>query len=204
MKKDYNILIMGDSIAYGTGDTENKGIGNRYRELIKDNNPKKIIQSNISVPGYESRDLALLIKDKENIKKISRADLIIISIGGNDLNRTEYNDSESLDFNYSKTLKNYKNNLILILNKVRNINSDAKIAMIGLYNPNTKVHPALSRLILNWNYETRLILNDYRKAFYIPTYEKFQNHLDDYLSYDKFHPSSKGYALISKELYEIL
>lgn len=204
MKKDFNILVIGDSIGFGIGDKNNRGIGLRYKELIKDSISKKIIVTNISVPGYESQDLALLIKDKKNISKISSADLIIISIGGNDLNRTEYKDNESLDLNYTKTLETYKNNLVSVLNKIRSVNLDAQIAMIGLYNPSMKENLIETRLILNWNYQTRLILNEYNKAFYIASYEKFQNHLQEYLSEDMFHPSSKGYEVITKELYEII
>lgn len=204
MKKDFNILVIGDSIGFGIGDTNNRGIGLRYKELIKDNNSKKIIVTNISVPGHESKDLALLIKDKENISKISSADLIIISIGGNDLNRTEYKDNSSLELNYTKTLETYKNNLVSVLNKIRSVNLNAQIAMIGLYNPSMKENLIETRLILNWNYQTRLILNEYNKAFYIASYEKFQNHLEEYLSEDMFHPSSKGYEVITKELYEII
>ncbi|NLC65699.1 MAG: hypothetical protein GX752_02000 [Clostridium sp.] len=204
MKKDFNILVIGDSIGFGIGDTNNRGIGLRYKELIKDNNSKKIIVTNISVPGHESKDLALLIKDKENISKISSADLIIISIGGNDLNRTEYKDNSSLELNYTKTLETYKNNLVSVLNKIRSANLNAQIAMIGLYNPSMKENLIETRLILNWNYQTRLILNEYNKAFYIASYEKFQNHLEEYLSEDMFHPSSKGYEVITKELYEII
>lgn len=204
MKKDFNILVIGDSIGFGIGDTNNRGIGLRYKELIKDNNSKKTIVTNISVPGHESKDLALLIKDKENISKISSADLIIISIGGNDLNRTEYKDNSSLELNDTKTLETYKNNLVSVLNKIRSVNLNAQIAMIGLYNPSMKENLIETRLILNWNYQTRLILNEYNKAFYIASYEKFQNHLEEYLSEDMFHPSSKGYEVITKELYEII
>lgn len=198
------ILILGDSIGFGVGDEENQGIGERYLDLIdeKDGNKKTI--TNSSVPSYESNELVKLLKSAENKANISKANLIIISIGGNDLNRLEYEDSVSLTLAFEEALKNYKENLALIIKEIRAINPDAQLALIGLYDPYSKEEPEKTRLLLEWNYETRLIVDSDVKFAYVPTYELFKYHLTDYLSPDEFHPNGLGYQVIAEELDRIL
>lgn len=203
-KESSEILILGDSIGFGLGDEENLGIEKRYLDLInkKDENKKEI--TNISVPGYESKDLVSLMKDGENNTSISNASLIIISIGGNDINRLEMEDTIRLTVAFEEALKKYQTNLNLILKEIRAINPDAQLAFIGLYNPYSKEEPEKTRLLLKWNYETRLIVNSDVKFAYIPTYELFEYHLTDYLSPDEFHPSGLGYQVIAEELNRVL
>ncbi|WP_034551805.1 GDSL-type esterase/lipase family protein [Carnobacterium funditum] len=199
-----DILILGDSIGFGVGDEENLGLEKRYLDLVNKNNENKKAITNISVPGYESNELVDLIKSGENKSSISNANLIILSIGGNDLNRLEYEDNVTLTIAFEEALKNYKQNLEFIIKEIRTINPDAQLACIGLYNPYSKEEPEKARLLLKWNYETRLIVNADVKFAYIPTYELFEYHLNDYLSIDEFHPSGLGYQVIAEELYRIL
>ena len=198
------ILILGDSIGFGVGDEENLGIGKRYLDLIDEEDENKRTITNISVPSYESNELVNLIKSAENKASISKANLIIISIGGNDLNRLEYEDSVSLTLAFEEALKNYKENLALIIKEIRAINPDAQLALIGLYDPYSKEEPEKTRLLLEWNYETRLIVDSDVKFAYVPTYELFKYHLTDYLSPDEFHPNGSGYQVIAEELDRIL
>lgn len=198
------IVILGDSIGFGIGDEENLGIEKRYAELInkEDENKKEI--TNISVPGFESSDLVNIIKTGENTKVLSKATLIILSIGGNDLNRLEYEDDLTLTLAYEETLKKYQENLVFIVNEIRSVNPDAQLAFIGLYNPYSKDEPEIAKFLLEWNYQTRLIVNRDAKFAYIPTYELFEYHLDDYLSQDDFHPNGAGYQVIVEELDKII
>lgn len=198
------ILILGDSIGFGIGDEESLGLEKRYLDLINKENEDKKDTTNISVPGYESNDLVNLIKSGEDSASISDASLLIISIGGNDLNRLEYEDVVALTISFEEALKNYKENLKLIIEEIRTINPDAQLAFIGLYNPYSKEEPEKARFLLEWNYETRLILDSDAKFAYIPTYELFEYHLDDYLSLDEFHPSGAGYQVIAEELDRIV
>lgn len=198
------ILIMGDSIGYGIGDEENLGIGKRYQDLMNTENQTKLEITNISVPGYESDDLGVLIKSQENQSIIAEADLIIISIGGNDLNRLKYTDELTMSISFKETVKKYKENIETIINEIRTVNTDSQLAFIGLYDPFDKKEPQKTKFLLEWNYETRLIIDTDLKSSYIPTYEEFEYHLDEFLSADRFHPSAEGYQIIAEALYRIL
>lgn len=198
------IVLMGDSIGFGIGDEENLGLEKRYLEMInnKEGNEKTAI--NISVPGHESADLVNVLKSGENNAIISAASLLIISIGGNDLNRLEYEDAVTLTVSFEEALNKYKENLKSIMKEIRAINPNAQLAFIGLYNPYSKEEPEKARFLLEWNYETRLILDSDVHFAYVPTYELFEYHLEEYLSLDEFHPSGTGYQVIVEELDRII
>lgn len=199
----YKILVLGDSIGYGIGDNENMGIGNRYAELIGPREDKDIIVSNLSVSGAVVSELEQSIS-QINPSLIAEADLIILSIGGNDLNRLQFQDSVNVDVEYQEVLSVYKMSLGKIIESLRKGNTGAQLAVVGLYDPYDNEDPSKTRLLLNWNYETRLLIQNDPKVVYIPTYEQFQYNLDRYLFIDEFHPSSVGYQVIAETLFKIL
>ncbi|HEY5556972.1 GDSL-type esterase/lipase family protein [Acetobacterium sp.] len=199
---DKNILVLGDSIGFGVGDEPDMGIGKRYAVLI---DPEKTIAvSNLSVSGAISSELAALVEDPENAPFISAADLIIISIGANDLNSLQYEDALSLDAAFQETFNTYQENLEATLNRIRNLNPEAQIALIGLYNPYPEQDPQKSQKLFEWNYKTQLIADADLKTAYIPIDDQVKYHLDTYLAADQFHPSSIGYQVIAEELDRVL
>ncbi|SFC01332.1 Lysophospholipase L1 [Alkalibacterium subtropicum] len=199
-----DILVLGDSIGFGVGDEENLGIGERYLNLLDDDSETGKTVTNISVPGFESSQLASLIESDEYSASISSAELIILSIGGNDLNNLNLEDTATLTLAFDETLNIYKENLTFILSEIRSINPDAQLAIIGLYNPYSDDAPQNAPFLLEWNHETRLIVNSDVGFAYIPTYELFDYHLDEYLSPDDFHPNGTGYQAIAEILFRIL
>lgn len=197
-----SILVLGDSIGFGVGDQPDMGIGKRYAALIAPDNPLPV--TNLAVAGASSADLAALVAAPENSAFISAADLIIISIGGNDLNRLQYEDTLSLDRAFQETLSGYQKNLEATLNRLRALNPEAQIALIGLYNPYPDQDPQKSQKLLEWNYQTQLVAAAAKKTAYIPTDEAFKYHLPSYLAADQFHPSSLGYQVMAEALDRIL
>ncbi len=199
---DEKILVLGDSIGYGIGDDPNMGIGKRYATLI--DSEKNIDVTNLSVSGAISSELATLVDNPENAPFIATANLIIISIGGNDLNRLQSEDPLSLDTAFQETFSTYKKNLEAILNRIRALNPEVQIALIGLYNPYPEQDPQKSAKLFEWNYKTQLIADADLKTAYIPNYDQFKGHLKTYLAADGFHPSSIGYQVIADTLDRVL
>lgn len=197
-----SILVLGDSIGFGVGDEPDMGIGKRYAALVDPDNT--ITVANLAVAGAISADLAALVAAPENASFISAADLIIISIGGNDLNRLQYQDALSLDTAFQETSNSYQKNLEAILNRLRSLNPEAQIALIGLYNPYPEQDPQKSQKLFEWNYQTQLLAATDKKTAYIPTDDAFKYHLQTYLAADQFHPSSIGYQVIAEALDGVL
>lgn len=196
------ILVLGDSIGYGVGDDPDMGIGKRYAALIDPERTSEV--ANLSVSGAISADLATLVAAPENAAVISAADLIIISIGGNDLNHLETTDTLSLDAVFQETITSYQKNLEATLKRIRTLNPEAQIALIGLYNPYPDQDPQKAQKLLEWNYKTQLLAAAALKTAFIPTDEAFKYHMNSYLAADSFHPSSSGYQVIAEALNRIL
>lgn len=198
------ILALGDSLAFGIGDEGNLGFLKRYEGLLKKEKNQEVESINLSIPGYKSDQLLQLLISQENNEEIKAADIIIISIGGNDIKNIEYTDEISTEIVYREALKKYKVNLESSIKEIRKLNPNTQLAIVGLYDPYKKEEPEKTRFLLEWNFETRLIVNNDFKMVYIPTYEKFEYHLKEYLSEDNFHPNGQGYQIIAEELFAIL
>jgi len=199
-----SILILGDSIGFGIGDDPNQGIGRRYAALLDPEGIKDIQITNLSIPGSKVSELFELVKQPENVAALSEATLIILSIGGNDLNNIDDLDVLSLEIDYKETLEQYMEALQGIVNSIRALNNRAQLAIVGLYDPYAENDSNKTSLLLQWNYETQRIAASDLRMIYIPTYELFQYNLSTYLAADQFHPSSVGYQAIAEALYRIL
>lgn len=204
MAEASDILVMGDSLGAGVGDEENRGFGERFAQLLMEADGEERNLINLSVPGYESPQMLELIESGEYDSAIASTELILISIGGNDLNRLQVNDSQTISIEFEEALTTYLSSLEQSLTAIRALNPDAQLALIGLYNPYRQSDPELSRFLMEWNFQTQLLAtSDFRLTF-IPTYELFQYQLDAFLSFDQFHPSGAGYQAIAESLYRIL
>ena len=197
-----DILILGDSIGSGVGDDEQSGFGERYIALLEGEYHHEEIITNLSVPGYVTHQLVSKLDSGEHHAMIEEAQLIILSIGGNDLNRVRFEDD--IESSFEEALSDYKDHLDSVIREIRSVNQDAQLAFIGLYNPYEREFPELTNLLLVWNEETRSIINSYPNTDYIPTYQLFNEDLDSYLASDQFHPSALGYQVIAEQLYAIL
>lgn len=125
---------MGDSLTYGVGDQTNKG---GYVHLIKEKIEKKesikVVTKNYGKTGDRSDQILARLLTKKNIQKdIKNANVITMTVGGNDLMQVmEKNFSSMADDNMQpvveKSAKNYQSNLQNLIGKVRSLNKKAPI-----------------------------------------------------------------------------
>jgi lysophospholipase L1-like esterase len=191
------ILVLGDSIGYGLGDENNLGIGNGYKKILEERLSKTVVMNNLSVPGAETKELLNQIQGEEAISLIQNSNFIVISIGGNDLNGLIRSDSVAIDIEYTTMSRQYVIDFTTIIQRIKDINADCHISIIGLYNPygDTIEQTKIQRL-LDFNYITQLVILEYTETTYVPTYDLFKYNLATYLAQDKFHPSGLGYSKI--------
>lgn len=204
----YNILVMGDSLARGTGDESNRGFANDFSSLWRAKTKKPIKVTNIAVNGDVSSGLLNIVKDQQNLQYIQDSNMIFISIGGNEIKNFRSTDASSavVQPNNEKAVQNrYLKNLENIFKLIRSKNQNSIVAFIGLYNPFGDDLTADKLELLNeWNYKTEDLVSSYDNAVYIPTYDLFKYNSQNYLAADNFHPNSAGYEAISKRIFESL
>lgn len=193
-----NILIMGDSIAKGTGDENFKGMGGYLPDLLKSQTPKNIAIENAGIDGYRIADLLVLVKSGRMDHRLQTADFVIISIGGNDLREIQNLTEVAREAAFQEKQDAYLSGLKEITRIIRSLNQNSVVIMVGLYNPapaDSNLHNAW--FISNWNCETQLIIAGDQKAVFVPTYDLFKLNSERFIAADRLHPSSAGYQMIS-------
>lgn len=214
----YNVLVMGDSLAKGTGDENNEGFAGGFVKLWKAKTSKPLKLTNITVNGDTSSGLLNVVHSEQTLKYIQNSSIIFISIGGNEIKNFKNVDISSVDSslpeskesssapNDAKSVENqYLNNLESIFKLIRSKNQNCIIVFIGLYNPfGSDITPDKVELLNNWNYKTDELVSEDNNSVYVPTYDLFKYNTTSYLAPDNFHPNAAGYDAISKRIFEVL
>ncbi|MBO1512224.1 SGNH/GDSL hydrolase family protein [Metabacillus bambusae] len=205
------VVGIGDSLTKGVGDESNQGgyVGMVREKLEQQENIKEVAVDNYGVRGHKTSNLQKKLKEEEVITSIKNADIILMTIGGNDIMSVVRNNILSLDFKpFRKEQKNYENRFQSILTTVRELNSSAYIVYVGLYNPFKYMLPKLTEIdmIINeWNLATQQMIKQDEKAVYVSVDQLFSMESDERLLYkDEFHPNESGYSLIADKVYDAL
>ncbi|WDQ31639.1 GDSL-type esterase/lipase family protein [Paenibacillus marchantiae] len=197
------MAVIGDSLARGTGDDEGLGFVRRAGNLLKDQGYDVQVLNNMGVNGL--RTDALLSKlDEQGVRYVlQQSNFILLSIGANDLFQggqvLQGEDAPTAE-TLAAALPETSKRLQEILKKVKEINPDAQIAYIGLYNPFGDVKELKepgNAVVAAWNDAAMKVLNNEDKMTLVPTFDLFENHLGQYLSSDHFHPNGEGYEQIA-------
>lgn len=200
-------LVLGDSIAYGSG------LGNPteacYGKIVADTNGYEYV--NYSVPGHTTTNLIARLGQPEVVEALQKADIISISIGGNNF---LLGNLMQLIFN-AMVLNNYAplddiaagfyEDFSTIVDTINEHNSDAVILMQTLYNPQSgylrePYQMAADRL----NAEIRRFAEENPGEIVIVDVGTALG--DDPANYadDDIHPSSNGNMIIAQSVLDTL
>jgi len=202
----FRILVVGDSLAKGTGDESGKGFAVNVLEAFKKKGPAEI--TNLAVNGMESPDV-LAIAESPNVRAIAaRADLILVSAGGNDLSHGITRGPSPGDVADAVTASRdrYAKSLRGILAALREANPTARICVLALYDPfggdQAPGHLGAS-VILQWNALIAETALGFPNVSVIPTFDLFQGR-PDRLSADHYHPNAQAYEEIAKRVLQVV
>ena len=227
-----NLTILGDSISTGYGLSEDELSYEKYLQKYFNCNSQ-----NFAVNGQTTDDLLNYIEDNNVSESLENADLICISIGGNDLfqifksalsdNKTNliaedgnlnissdfiktFISDYSIEFN-SASLKAAEN-IEKIKIKIEQINPDAEIIMLTVYNPFECSDSEANNILMP--------LKKYSSGYLKVINDSIKNHIDKtadiflkfseksylYTNMDKYdiHPNAIGHMLIAEEIIQIM
>lgn len=203
-----NLLVLGDSIAAGTGLVAPEECC--YGALIAKANGYNY--QNLAYSGRTARSLAWQLEDyieeyymHSYVQKIYYADIIIISVGGNDLlwgNLVEkinqafvYNNYKMID----TLILEYKLNIKSIISSINTINPDATVMVQTLYNPRFDMLANVYQYASdNINRVIREVEQELPGYFYVVDVAKDLGRNPFYYSVDTLHPSKLGHYEIAK------
>jgi lysophospholipase L1-like esterase len=204
---EITIMALGDSLTKGTGDLSGDGgYAGKTQKQLSALWKKPVHVVNQAVNGWRADSLLHFI-DEPNIQNlIQKADIIMLTIGANDLNQAANNQT---DINYVEIRKNLpaiEAKLTNILTKIAELNPNAKIVYMGLYNPYfaQDLKKEGSAILQEWNLKAAQIANDFPNMIVVPTFDLFQFSIKNYLYIDEFHPNSLGYERIAARVVQAL
>lgn len=229
-----NLVAVGDSLTEGVGDSTKRG---GYVPLIAEqlrNNPsiRTVQTQNFGNAGDTTDQLLTFLKSDEEVQtKLSQANIITLTIGGNDIvnNLDRVGLDGSMD-NFESTLQSYEQNLHTIFSQLKELNNQATIYIYGLYNPYHYYFTEFSQLqevFDTWNSRTRQIAEETENVVFVEidslfnpakfpneadttseTIEEVEDIEDENHPYlykeDLFHPNDRGYQIMADALYDVV
>ncbi|HDR8055808.1 MULTISPECIES: SGNH/GDSL hydrolase family protein [Bacillus cereus group] len=198
------IVSLGDSLTRGVGDKEGIGYVGRMKEDLQKDYKQKIALTNLAVSGAKMPDLLKQIESSGAQYSIKQADVIVLTIGGNDL-FPGWESLGKIDLEtYRPDTETFQNEAKKIIEEIRKLNTDSPIFWLGLYNPFEDVEDlkGSSNIVVDWNASLeKLALND-KNVYITPTFDLFQNRGKDLLYSDHFHPNEVGYTYMAERLVQ--
>jgi len=198
------IVSLGDSLTRGVGDKEGIGYIGRMKEDLQKDYKQKVALTNLAVSGAKMPDLLKQIESSGAQYSIKQADVIVLTIGGNDL-FPGWESLGKIDLEtYRPDTETFQSEAKKIIEEIRKVNTDSPIFWLGLYNPFEDVEDlkGSSNIVVDWNASLeKLALTD-KNVYITPTFDLFQNRGKDLLYSDHFHPNEVGYTYMSERLVQ--
>lgn len=200
-KKNVKLVALGDSLTHGQGDEDNNGgyvgiIKNKIEHRYKRTNVTTV---NYGVTGDRSDQILDRVNQQSQLQKdLQTADVITITVGGNDLMQIlEKNvmDSEAqVTDSVHKGEKTYQQKLTKLFNAVRKENPNAPIFVMSIYNPFYTYFPditIINQSISDWNQVTKDTMGNYRHMYFVD--------INKLMSYGQYQTKSQRQELLKEE-----
>ncbi|MFA8439510.1 GDSL-type esterase/lipase family protein [Pueribacillus sp. YX66] len=209
-RKRVNIIGLGDSLTVGVGDPSSQGYIGIVKEKLEMKNVITVHLKNEAKKGLRSEQLVKKLKKKKLREDVKEADVIFLSLGGNDIMNVFKNHFFHLNVHlFEKQSEDFASNLKQIMHLIRKENTDVPVVMIGLFNPYFTYFSEIveiNQIIHIWNTESKEVLSQFNDAYFVEIDSIFSNDNDVLLHEDNFHPNREGYERIAetvmKELHE--
>ena len=225
-KKVVTYVAIGDSLTKGVGDSTNQGgFVPLLAQSLTNETDLEFKAINYGVSGNTSGQILSRMQEKKEIRKdLKQAQLLTITVGGNDLRKAILEDTSNLDLDrFEKASKTYEKNLKQIIELARKDNPDLPVYVVGIYNPLYLNFPDLTELqtlVDQWNQRTEVTLSAYQGVYFVPINDLLYKGIDgksgvteselgketvtnDALyDEDSFHPNNTGYEIIKEAVLE--
>lgn len=216
-------LALGDSLTEGVGDkTGQGGFVPLLAQALTNDYGYQVEAENFGVSGNTSSQILKRLKeDKELAAAVKEADLMTLTVGGNDLRKLILKQLDSLDVaTVQKASKDYGKRLKSLIEQVRKSNPDLPIYIVGIYNPLYLSLPELTEvqtMVDGWNQVTQEVCRDYDQVYFVPINDLLYKGMEGEAGVsqtaksgsnsvlyeeDGFHPNNTGYEIMKKAIME--
>lgn len=225
-QKRLNYVAIGDSLTEGVGDQTNQGgfiplLSNAISEISDVN----VVSQNFGVAGNTSTQIyKRMTKEKKIQSAIKKADVITITVGGNDVMKVIRTQFTNLTENsFEKPAQTYQKQLTEIFDFIRDNNPNAQVYVLGIYNPFYLNFPDITEMqdiINHWNQTTQETIAQQKQMYFVPINDLLYQGVNGskgvttsdgevqtitnnaLFEEDHFHPNNIGYQIMSDAVAE--
>lgn len=208
--KEVNIVAIGDSLTQGVGDKNDQGGYVGILERTMDNNEHDLVIefSNYGKRGNRTDQMLKRLEDEEIQTDIEDANIVLITIGANDIMEVVKENFTNITLDlFTEERNHFEDRLRTIISTIHDLNEDADIYLLGIYNPFEKYFEDIEELNIivdEWNRTGKLITNEFEQATFIPIKDIFDDATTNLFSEDNFHPNVIGYHRMAERVFEYL
>ena len=204
-----NVASIGDSLTKGVGDTTDNGgyLPFLLQDLEAESTMKDVTINDYGKKGLSSAGLVKNLQKEPVQELISKADIVIITIGGNDVMNIAKKNYSHLKIDYFKEgIQSYEDNVRKVLDLIRTHNEEADIYLVGLYNPFSQWFQDIKEfdeIMVSWNERSKEITLDYKDVYFVEIASLFTEENENLIyEGDFFHPNLKGYEIMGNAIFE--
>ncbi|MDR9866883.1 SGNH/GDSL hydrolase family protein [Lactococcus cremoris] len=225
--KHVSYAALGDSLTEGVGDaTGQGGFVPLFAKEIENSTGGSVSSQNFGKAGDTSTQIYnRMMKSKKITDGLKKANIITITIGGNDVlkvirdNVTKLSSMTEKDFVKPEEL--YQARFKKLLDKIRENNPQAQIYVLGIYNPFYLNFPDLTvmqNVIDSWNTATAGVVSQEKNTYFIPINNLLYKGSGDkqaveadsstsavannlLYTEDHFHPNNIGYQIMADAVF---
>lgn len=219
-KKAISIVAIGDSLTQGVGDSKSVGGGyvTRLTQKVQRKYKVKTESHNYGVSGDTSQQIMARIESDKNMHQdLPKADIITVTVGGNDfMHLLQRKGLDLTEGNIADEQVKFDKRLNKLLTDIRSYNKTAPIYLVGIYNPfsiylsnvkNAKV------AFVNWNKGSAKVVSNFNDIHFVDINNLYQTKsinakvkkdgVNPYLyKKDHFHPNGTGYDMMTDKIFE--
>src|SRR5699024_1567933 len=202
------IVGLGDSLTAGVGDEKDEGgyIGKLEKKLSAADCPVSVTK--YSKKGLHTRGLLQSLQDEKVSTAIANAHIVLFTIGANDL--VTIAKKERLQFTETaikKAEQQYAKNIEETLTKIRALNEDVQVYLVGFYNPISEAiinDEQIDSLVTKWNNISENHTNQMDDTHFVRIDDMFTDKINRYLADDNFHLNHLGYEKVAERLINMI
>ncbi|MFC3885233.1 SGNH/GDSL hydrolase family protein [Bacillus songklensis] len=204
---DLNIVAIGDSLTEGVGDSSKQGgyVPGVVKFISRQKSVDDVRVTNLGKRGNRTDQLLQRLNQEDIVAQVARADIIFMTIGGNDMMKVVRDFFYNISLQtFDKEQVKYEKRLSKVLQRIRQINPDAHIYLIGFYNPFLHSLSSVNEInvvVKQWNESSEKVASKFKGVTYVKVEDLFEVK-EPLLAKDQFHPNKKGYELIAQRINE--
>jgi lysophospholipase L1-like esterase len=198
------VVVIGDSLAQGTGDESGKGISGDLDEEMRQRGISSVEVKNYGVAGATTEDVGRRLEDDTIHNDVANADAVVLSVGANNVFQDPEARARAIR-DRDTYAREVLERVAGVVAQIRAINPDAEILLLGGYNP-LPDHPlsgGITRYIKAWD----KMLNKRFQSDALIDVVKIMDLIDGVQKLspaDHFHPGAAAYRDIATRIADML